>query len=65
MNTPERDAEISNKMNDIYRFIDGENFYEAKKAITELTTKLNGSIPEIVRMEGLITMLECNDDSDQ
>lgn len=61
MHTPKRDEDISKKLDAIYKLIDDEDFGVAKDQISALKTELNGSIPEIVRMEGLITMLECNE----
>jgi hypothetical protein len=61
MYTSKRDEDISKKLDSIYTLIDDEKFTSAKDQISTLKTELNGSIPEIVRMEGLITMLECNE----
>jgi hypothetical protein len=61
MYTLKRDEDISKKLDSIYTLIDDEKFTSAKDQISTLKTELNGSIPEIVRMEGLITMLECNE----
>uniref|UniRef100_UPI0025E5A8BB AAA family ATPase n=1 Tax=Sulfuricurvum sp. TaxID=2025608 RepID=UPI0025E5A8BB len=61
MHTSKRDEDISKKLDAIYELIDDEEFASAKDQISGLKTELNGSIPEIVRMEGLITMLECNE----
>lgn len=61
MYTSKRDEDISQKLDAIYTLIDNEEFTSAKDQISALKTELNGSIPEIVRMEGLITMLECDE----
>jgi len=61
MNTSKRDEDISKKLDTIYKLIDDEAFATAKSQISALKTELNGSVPEIVRMEGLITMLEADE----
>lgn len=61
MYTSKRDEDISQKLDAIYTLIDDEDFLSAKDQISALKIELNGSIPEIVRMEGLITMLECDE----
>jgi predicted ATP-binding protein involved in virulence len=61
MHTSKRDEDISKKLDAIYTLIDDEEFTSAKDQISALKIELNGSIPEIVRMEGLITMLECDE----
>jgi predicted ATP-binding protein involved in virulence len=61
MYTSKRDEDISKKLDAIYTLIDDEDFASAKNEISTLKIELNGSIPEIVRMEGLITMLECDE----
>lgn len=61
MHTSKRDEDISKKLDAIYALIDDKEFASAKDQIFALKTELNGSIPEIVRMEGLITMLECDE----
>lgn len=55
---PRRNKEVTNKLEEIDKLIDDEDFAQAKNEIELLKTKLNGSIPAIVKQEGLITMLE-------
>jgi predicted ATP-binding protein involved in virulence len=58
MDAKSRNQEIDNWLSSIFDLIDDELFEEAKNGIEELRQKLGGSIPEIVRAESLITMLE-------
>ncbi len=58
MGTSARNKEITEKLHQIFVLIDEDKFEEAKQSIRILKEKLNGSIPEIVRAESLITMLE-------
>lgn len=53
-----RNSEVYNKLEELSAIIDNENFSEARLKIDELETILNGSIPEIVGAETLISMLE-------
>jgi len=55
---PRRNKEVTKKLEEIDKLIDRENFAQAKNKIEQLKTELNGSIPAIVKQEGLITMLE-------
>jgi len=61
MEVPSRKVMATQKFNEVYELIDEENFKLAKEKIVALKQELNGSVPEIVRMEGLITMLEADE----
>jgi predicted ATP-binding protein involved in virulence len=58
MYAPIRNLETDADLKAIFKWIDAGKFTVAKSAIAALTTKLEGSIPEIVRAESLMTMLE-------
>jgi len=58
MGASARNKDITEQLHHIFMLIDEEQFEDAKKSIANLKEKLNGSIPEIVRAESLITMLE-------
>lgn len=58
MDTPEREEEVSRNLRRIFDHIDGERFEEARSSISVLKSALGGSIPEIVRAETMIALLE-------
>ncbi|MCF7958564.1 MAG: AAA family ATPase [Phycisphaerae bacterium] len=58
MEAQSRNEDISKKLDTIFELIDKDKFIEAKKKIETLRDEVKGSIPEIVRAESLITMLE-------
>jgi predicted ATP-binding protein involved in virulence len=58
MGVPRRNAETSRQLDNIFDLINNENFEESKKLIQELKNYLNGDLPEIVRAESLINMLD-------
>ncbi|HBF33118.1 TPA: ATPase [Candidatus Sumerlaeota bacterium] len=64
MGTKSRNEGVTAKLTSIFRLIDDEEFPEAKNKITELQEELKGSIPETVRAQSLIAMLE-PDEGDQ
>jgi len=53
-----RNQEVSDRLAGIFRHIDAEDFRAARESIQELQIEVGGSIPELVRAESLITMLE-------
>lgn len=61
MEAQSRNQEVAKTLTEIFRLIDSEQFPEAKARIDELRGQLKGSIPELVRAESLITMLEPNE----
>jgi len=58
MNATKRDSDTTKHLSYIFNLIDEENFILARQEISQLKARLNGSIPEIVRAEALITMLD-------
>jgi len=58
MESKRRNQGVAEKLSKIFALIDSEKFLEARKRIEELKSQLRGSIPELVRAESLITMLE-------
>lgn len=64
MGSSRRDKQTDKELNDIFVLIDQGRFTEAKTTIALLKEKLNGGIPEMVRAEGLIAMLESDIEGD-
>jgi len=58
MEASSRNQDVENALSKIFRLIDKEKFAAAKKGIAVLQSKLHGDIPELVRAQSLITMLE-------
>ncbi|MFH1135012.1 MAG: AAA family ATPase [Pseudomonadota bacterium] len=58
MGTPRRNQEVDEALADIFQLIDVEDYWAARKRIRDLRNELNGGIPELVRAEALIAMLE-------
>ncbi len=58
MNATKRDLDTTKDLSSIFNLIDEENFILARQEISRLKMRLNGSIPEIVRAEALIAMLD-------
>jgi predicted ATP-binding protein involved in virulence len=58
MEAKSRNQETANQLQEIFRLIDKEQFSDAKKQMMLLRKKLMGNIPELVRAESLIAMLE-------
>lgn len=58
MGTPSRDETRAQELNEVFQLIDDGHFSDAKKKIEELERILNGRIPELVRADALITMLD-------
>ena len=58
MEASSRNQDIEKKLAKIFHLIDKEKFAAAKKGIAVLQSKLHGDIPELVRAQSLITMLE-------
>lgn len=55
-----RNNEVQQKLDNLFRLIDREQFEEAKKMIAEMKQELNGDIPELVHADSLMFMLEDN-----
>jgi len=53
-----RNHEVEEKLNEIFMLIDKERFVAARKRINRLKQEIHGDIPDLVRAESLITMLE-------
>ncbi|MCX7048190.1 MAG: AAA family ATPase [Candidatus Sumerlaeota bacterium] len=58
MGTAPRNEEITGKLHRIFVLIDEEKIPEAKERIERLIAEVNGSIPELVRAQSLVAMLE-------
>ena len=58
MQTRVRDEEVTQELEEVFQLIGNERFSIARKRIKGLKDRLNGSIPELVRADALITMLE-------
>jgi predicted ATP-binding protein involved in virulence len=56
-----RNERIEEELTSIFKLIDNTQFEKAKKKIEKVKKQIHGSIPEIVKAEGLITMLEPED----
>ena len=61
MDTNRRNEGVSEQLANIFRLIDFEKFAEARSEIQKVRELVGGSIPELVRAESLITMLEPDD----
>jgi predicted ATP-binding protein involved in virulence len=61
MGAADRNKEIANKLHNLFRSIDDEDFDAARQAITKLTEKLGESEPELTRARSLIKFLEGNE----
>lgn len=58
METPDRNEETTQRLREVFELIDNERYAEAKDKLKELEDNLDGSIPELVRADALITMME-------
>ncbi len=58
MDSKSRNEDIEKRIATIFSLIEDEKFAPAKKEINQLKEKLHGSIPDLVRAESLLTMLE-------
>ncbi|KKK59484.1 hypothetical protein LCGC14_3033920, partial [marine sediment metagenome] len=58
MESPSRNEVTTGELHEVFQRIDDERFSDAKKKIDELSARVNGSIPELVRARALITMLD-------
>jgi predicted ATP-binding protein involved in virulence len=58
MESKSRNQEITDKLDEIFMLIDQDEFTKAKEKIKELKQITRGSIPELVRAETVLTMLE-------
>jgi predicted ATP-binding protein involved in virulence len=61
MGTSDRNKEIADKLHDLFRLIDDEDFDAARQSIINLTEKLGESEPELTRARSLIKFLEGNE----
>lgn len=61
MGTSDRNKEIADKLHELFRLIDDEDFDRARQAISKLTAKLGESEPELTRARSLIKFLEGNE----
>jgi predicted ATP-binding protein involved in virulence len=53
-----RNTEVEKQLNALFRLIDDEKFEQAKAEVARMKAELNGDIPDIVRADALIFMLE-------
>ncbi|MDM8522958.1 AAA family ATPase [Desulfococcaceae bacterium HSG8] len=53
-----RNNEVEEKLNKIFMLIDKEQFIAARKLINRLKQEIHGDIPDLVRAESLLAMLE-------
>lgn len=58
LQTPKRNTGVTAALDAIFLQIDDEDFASARAAIAALKEKLTGDIPELVRAESLLSMLE-------
>ena len=58
MEAKSRNQDTADQLQEIFRLIDNEQFSDAKRQMVLLREKLMGNIPELVRAESLIAMLE-------
>jgi predicted ATP-binding protein involved in virulence len=58
MGTASRNPETADMLAEIFRFIDRDEFEHAKTQIAVVRDRVRGTMPEIVRAESLLTMLE-------
>ena len=58
-----RNETVEAELNEISELIDRDQFGEARSKIAELKAKLHGSIPDIVKAETMISLLEHDDDT--
>ena len=58
MGTPERNQEILQELDELFRLIDDEDYDGARKALEPLTVKLGELDPELTRAQALIKFLE-------
>ncbi|BBL73272.1 AAA family ATPase [Methylomagnum ishizawai] len=56
-----RNSEIQRQLDDLFLLIDQDKFKEAKVAIARMKQELQGDIPELVRADALLFMLEPDD----
>ncbi len=58
MGVNSRNEEIAGMLTEIFRLIDMDQFEQAKMQMAQVRERVRGSIPELVRAESLLTMLE-------
>jgi len=58
MEAGSRNADVARQLEAIFRLIDVEKFTEARTQMGELRKRLIGDVPELLRAESLIGMLE-------
>ncbi len=61
MGAADRNKEIADKLHELFRLVDDEDFDAARQAIINLTEKLGESEPELTRARSLIKFLEGNE----
>ena len=65
MEAKSRNQDTADQLQEIFRLIDNEQFSDAKRQMVLLREKLMGNIPELVRAESLIAMLEPEEEEHQ
>ena len=58
MGTLSRNVGVEKQLDALFKLIDDEQFRQAKAEITRMKTELHGDIPDIVRAEALMEMLD-------
>lgn len=58
MGTGTRNAAVGNDLKEVFGFIDDDEFDNAREKIAEIEKTTRGSIPELVRAETMISLLE-------
>ncbi len=58
LQTPKRNTDVTTALDAIFLQIDDEDFASARAAIAALKERLTGDIPELIRAESLLSMLE-------
>ncbi len=58
MDARSRNQEVAALLSEVFGLIDAEEFEDAKRKIVAVRKRVRGSIPELVRAESLLTMLE-------
>jgi len=58
MGATRRNADVEHKLTELFRHIDDEDFEAAREALRALREELHGDIPDLIRAETMIHMLD-------
>jgi predicted ATP-binding protein involved in virulence len=61
-NTLARNSEVQQQLDELFELIDRDQFQEAKVLIADMKQQLHGDIPELIRAESLLFMLNMDDE---